>query len=132
MRHPLPLLVAGLLALAPQVAAADTPPTFTTKDLTFTVHVGPDNATTCKIDATLYKPNDASAAAPAAAILATNGFGGSKHEFDTLAPAYATRGYVFLAYSGLGFGGPSQSNPDPSMRGSGCRIELDEIGRAHV
>ena len=36
------------------------------------------------------------------AILATNGFGGSKADFEELAPAYAKRGYVFLAYSGLG------------------------------
>src|SRR4051794_41722730 len=46
--------------------------------------------------------------------MATNGFGGSKGDFDKLGPAYARRGYVFLAYSGLGFGG------------SGCKIELDD------
>ncbi len=48
------------------------------------------------------------------AILATNGFGGSKSDFDTLAPSYAKRGYAFLAYSGLGFGN------------SGCKITLDD------
>ena len=48
------------------------------------------------------------------AILATNGFGGSKSDFEELAPAYARRGYAFLAYSGLGFGN------------SGCKITLDD------
>jgi len=47
-------------------------------------------------------------------MLATNGFGGSKDDFDARAPSYAKRGFAFLAYSGLGFGG------------SGCKIELDD------
>src|SRR6185503_17616418 len=51
---------------------------------------------------------------PAAAVLATNGFGGSKADFEDIGPSYAKRGYVFLAYSGLGFGG------------SGCKIQLDD------
>ena len=47
--------------------------------------------------------------------MATNGFGGSQATTSTtLGPAYAKRGYVFLAYSGLGFGG------------SGCKITLDD------
>jgi ABC-2 type transport system ATP-binding protein len=117
------LLTAGL-AVPAAAQAAD--PGYTAKNLLFTVNVGPGGKTTCTIDATLYTPTGVSAANPAPAMLATNGFGGSKHEFDKLAPAYAKRGYVFLAYSGLGFGGPSQSNPDPSMHGSGCRIELDD------
>ena len=120
----LTLLLLATALVAPQVAAADTPPAYKAKDLFFTVHVGPNNGTTCKIDATLYKPNDASVSNPAAAILGTNGFGGSKHEFDTLAPSYAKRGYVFLAYSGLGFGGASQDNQ--SQTGSTCKISLDD------
>src|SRR3954462_5274038 len=75
---------------------------------------GPKSDTPCKIAADLYKPNDASAANPAAAVMATNGFGGSKSDFQALGSAYARRGYVFLAYSGLGFGG------------SGCKITLDD------
>src|SRR4051794_20255641 len=104
-------LAAALLVALPAAAQADT---FTKKALTFDVVTGPKGDTHCSITADLYKPNDASAANPAPAILATNGFGGSKADFSNLAPAYARRGYVFLAYSGLGFGG------------SGCKIELDD------
>lgn len=50
----------------------------------------------------------------APALLMTNGFGGSKDGFSALAPYFAERGYVVLAYSGLGFGG------------SGCKISLDD------
>src|SRR3954462_5454689 len=75
---------------------------------------GPKSDTPCKIAADLYKPNDASAANPAAAVMATNGFGGSKSDFQALGSSYARHGYVFLAYSGLGFGG------------SGCKITLDD------
>src|SRR3954452_23691659 len=110
----LPFLTAATaaLALAPASALAADP--FTVKALTFDVMTGPKSDTPCKVAADLYKPNDASAANPAAAILATNGFGGSKTDFKALGAAYARRGYVFLAYSGLGFGG------------SGCKIELDD------
>ena len=48
------------------------------------------------------------------AVLGTNGFGGSKSDFEDLGPTYAKRGYAFLAYSGLGFGN------------SGCKITLDD------
>ena len=37
-----------------------------------------------------------------------------RSDFEALGSAYARRGYVFLAYSGLGFGG------------SGCKIQLDD------
>src|SRR3954449_6770976 len=100
------------LALAPASAPAADP--FTVKALTFDVMTGPKSDTPCKVAADLYKPNAASAANPAAAVMATNGFGGSKSDFTSLGAAYARRGYVFLAYSGLGFGG------------SGCKIELDD------
>src|SRR3954451_7965861 len=99
------------LALAPAGAHAADP--FTVKALASDVMTGPKSDTPCNISADLYKPNDASAANPAAAVMATNGFGGSKTDFQALGSAYARRGYVFLAYSGLGFGG------------SGCKITLD-------
>src|SRR3954467_2881753 len=102
----------AVLALAPATALAAEP--FTVKALTFDVMTGPKSDTPCTIAADLYKPNDASAANPAAAVMATNGFGGSKTDFPALGSAYARRGYVFLAYSGLGFGG------------SGCKITLDD------
>lgn len=86
----------------------------TPKTLTFDVATGTAGETPCKIVADLYTPPGASKADPVPAILATNGFGNSKDEFKALGPAYASRGYAFLAYSGLGFGG------------SGCKITLDD------
>src|SRR2546423_14180007 len=64
--------------------------------------------------ADLYKPNSASAANAAPSILTTHGFGGSKNDQANIGRLEASRGYVVLAYSGLGFGG------------SGCRITLDD------
>src|SRR3954466_5161561 len=114
MRPHFSLLAAMMAALAIAPACAHAADPFTVKALTFDVMTGPKSDTPCTIAADLYKPNDASAANPAAAVMATNGFGGSKGDFTALGAAYARRGYVFLAYSGLGFGG------------SGCRIELDD------
>jgi hypothetical protein len=82
--------------------------------LTFMVQVGPANATTCTVDADLYVPAAASAANRVPAILATNGFGGSKADQAGLGKAFAARGYAFLSYTGLGF---------PN---SGCKIYLDD------
>src|SRR5436190_343025 len=68
--------------------------------------------------ADLHRPRPAGvdAAHPAPAVLTTNGFGGSKADgsTDATAQAFAARGYVALAYSGLGFGR------------SGCPISLDD------
>lgn len=81
--------------------------------LTFTVEAG---GRTCVVDADLYRPAGADADRPAPAVLATNGFGGSKSDgsTDAIGKAFAERGYVGLVYSGLGFGG------------SGCLITLDD------
>src|SRR5205085_4199423 len=68
----------------------------------------------CDVVGDLYKPDGASAAHPAPAILTTNGFGGSKDDQADMAKLAASRGYVVLSYSGLGFGG------------SGCKITLDD------
>ena len=95
--------------------------TVTVKALRFTVHVGPSNGTTCTIDADLYTPSGVDADHKAPAILATNGFGGSKADQAGLAEFFAARGYVFLSYSGLGFG----ASPG-GAKGSGCTIELDD------
>ncbi len=86
----------------------------TKEDKSFTVKVGPNRDQECTVVGYLYTPPGADKDHPAPAILATNGFGGSRDDFDELGPAYAKRGYVFLAYSGLGFGG------------SGCKITLDD------
>lgn len=112
----LPVLLAPLLAAAtPAQAAVEA---FTVVPLTFTVVTGPDDGTTCTVLGDLRVPASASSARKAAALLTTNGFGGSKDDGGTqgnrsFAEQYAGRGYVTLSYSGLGFGG------------SGCLIELD-------
>lgn len=97
----------GLLAGAAPAHAEDV--TVTTLD--FDVRVGEN---TCAIVGDLYRPASASAAHPAPALLATNGFGGSKDDQAKAARFYAERGYVVLSYSGLGFGG------------STCKISLDD------
>ena len=106
-------LASALLALAalPSFALADA---YTVKTLHFDTVVGPNDDTHCDVIGDLYRPAGATAQNPAAAILTTNGFGGSKDDQATLAKSYAARGYVVLSYSGLGFGG------------SNCKIELDD------
>jgi predicted acyl esterase len=101
----------GLLA-APGASAAD--PAITSTELQFEVTVGPANDQTCLIDADIHVPSTATTAAPAPAILTTNGFGGSKDDQDGAGQAFGREGYVTLSYTGLGF-------PD-----SGCKITLDD------
>ena len=113
MRVHLPLFAAVLAALFSPAAAAAADP-FTVKPVLIDTIVGPDNDIACTVSADLYVPAGVTKGNPAAAVMATNGFGGSKRDFPTLAGAYAKRGYVFLAYSGLGFGG------------SDCKITLDD------
>lgn len=110
MRRSLCLLLVVLLW--PASAQAEE---FTERDLFITAtDIGPRRDTDCRINATLFTPKSASRANPVPAIMATNGFGGSKNDQDTQGRAYAARGYAFLTYSGLGFGG------------SECRIRLDD------
>ncbi|MDI3385312.1 CocE/NonD family hydrolase [Streptomyces sp. B-S-A8] len=107
-----PLALAAPAHAAPgtQQAAADGE--FTVTPLKFTVDAG---GRTCTVDADLYRPAGVDAEHRAPAVLTTNGFGGSKADgsTDATAGAFAERGYVALAYSGLGFGK------------SGCPISLD-------
>lgn len=102
---PLALLLGATLT-AP-AAATDQ---YTVTALKFTVQAG---GRSCTVDADLYRP---AGSGRAPAVLTTNGFGGSKSDGSTAATAraFAQRGYVSLAYSGLGFGG------------SGCLISLDD------
>ncbi|MFD8975423.1 CocE/NonD family hydrolase [Streptomyces sp. NPDC059593] len=115
-------LVAGAAALAaPLVLAAPASGAeaktaagaYTVTPLRFTVEAA---GRTCAVDADLYRPAGVDAAHPAPAVLATNGFGGSKSDgsTDAIGRAFAERGYVGLVYSGLGFGK------------SGCLISLDD------
>ncbi|MDF2263991.1 CocE/NonD family hydrolase [Streptomyces coacervatus] len=115
-RAPLALALGAALA-APQaltapVAAAGR---YSVTALKFTVQAG---GRSCTVDADLYRPAGVDSAHRAPAVLATNGFGGSKSENSTagIGKAFASRGYVSLIYSGLGFGN------------SGCLISLDDPG----
>src|SRR4051812_6488590 len=100
----------ALCCAAPAALAAEP---YTVKTLHFDVTTGPPgDQRECDIVGDLYKPNNASAANPVPAILATNGFGGSKDDQADMAKLAASRGYAVLSYSGLGFGG------------SGCKITL--------
>ncbi|MFF4269382.1 CocE/NonD family hydrolase [Streptomyces sp. NPDC001536] len=102
---PLALLL-GATVVTPAPATGQ----YTVTALKFTVRAGDR---TCTIDADLYRPTGVGRAP---AVLATNGFGGSKSDGSTdgIGKAFAERGYVSLVYSGLGFGA------------SGCLISLDD------
>src|SRR3954463_15365528 len=103
-------LACAFAAAPAQAASAD----YDIKTLHFEVVIGPANDQHCDIVGDLYKPTGATKANPAPAVLTTNGFGGSKDDQADMAKLLATRGYVVLSYSGLGFGG------------SGCKITLDD------
>ncbi|MFH9013185.1 CocE/NonD family hydrolase [Streptomyces sp. NPDC017943] len=113
-RAPLALALGAALAaplvLAPPAAAADP---YTVTPLRFTVRAGDRS---CAVDADLYRPTGTDRDHPAPAVLGTNGFGGSKSDgsTDSIGKAFASRGYVSLVYSGLGFGR------------SGCLVSLDD------
>lgn len=83
--------------------------------VTATVEVGPTRSTACTIVGELLVPRSATAADPQPVVMVTNGFGGAWTTSTALGPAEmaASKDYVALTYSGLGFGG------------SGCQIELD-------
>lgn len=111
-------LAAGTALLAPLLfagpaSAGGTQTDYNVTPLTFTVDAGGKN---CTIDADLYRPAVTDAENTAPAVMTTNGFGGSKSDGATnsIAKMFAARGYVALAYSGLGFGN------------SGCPISLND------
>jgi putative CocE/NonD family hydrolase len=105
------LTTGGLAALAPPASATDIQP----RDLTITVtNIGPEHRT-CRIDADLYIPAGVSSSRPAPALLATNGFGGTKADQSDLAQGFGEQGYVTLSYTGIGF-----------VDGDNCPITLDD------
>lgn len=120
--------LAAPLALATPASGAATG-TYTVTPLRFTVQAG---GRTCAVDADLYRPAGVDAAHPAPAVLATNGFGGSKADgsTDAIGKAFAERGYVGLVYSGLGFGtsGCLISLDDPRIDGQAAARLLDFLG----
>ncbi|MFJ2889705.1 CocE/NonD family hydrolase [Streptomyces sp. NPDC087305] len=107
-----PLALTAPLVLGTPASAAGQ---YTVTALKFTVPAGGRD---CTVDADLYRPVGVDHAHPAPAVLATNGFGGSKSDgsTDSIGKAFAQRGYVGLVYSGLGFGK------------SGCLVSLDDPG----
>ncbi|MFE4454269.1 CocE/NonD family hydrolase [Streptomyces sp. NPDC056796] len=131
-RRPLTLL-AGAALLAP-LALTGAPPAsaagrYTVTPLEFTVRAGDRS---CTVDADLYRPAGADARHPAPAVLATNGFGGSKSDgtTDVIGRAFAERGYVGLVYSGLGFGksGCLITLDDPAIDGRAASALVDFLG----
>ena len=70
-----------VVGVAPAAAAEPTK-----RALTFDVIVGPNDDTPCTVTADLYTPAGASRSRPVPAILATNGFGGSKSDFERARP----------------------------------------------
>ncbi len=131
LRNPLVAVAAAALA-APLVlsgpAHADAAP-YTVTPLKFTVQAG---GRSCVVDADLYRPAGVDAESPAPAVLATNGFGGSKSDgsTDAIGKAVAARGYVGLVYSGLGFGksGCLITLDDPAIDGKAASGLLDFLG----
>ncbi|QKW11268.1 CocE/NonD family hydrolase [Streptomyces sp. NA04227] len=105
-------LAAPLTLSATDRAVAEEPP-YSVTPVGITVDTGGED---CAVDADLYRPAGVDRNNPAPAVLITNGFGGSKNDGNTddTARAFASRGYVTLVYSGLGFGR------------SGCKISMDD------
>ncbi|MFF7550370.1 CocE/NonD family hydrolase [Streptomyces canus] len=121
--HSVPL---ALLLAATLTTPAPATGQYTVSALKFTVQAG---GRTCTVDADLYRP---SGAGRAPAVLTTNGFGGSKSDgsTDAAARAFAQRGYVSLAWSGLGFGrsGCLISLDDPGIDGTAASALIDFLG----
>jgi putative CocE/NonD family hydrolase len=119
-------LTAPLALTAPAAAATGQ---YTVTALKFTVRAGDR---TCTVDADLYRPTTVDRAHPAPAVVATNGFGGSKSDGSTnvVGEAFAQRGYVSLVYSGLGFGrsGCLISLDDPTIDGVAASRLIDFLG----
>lgn len=107
-------LVAGLLGTLGSSPTANAGVLYKVQTLHFKVKVGPSGAKTCDIIGDLYTPLGASSKNRVPAIMATNGFGGSKDDQAIIGKAFSQRGYAVLSYSGLGFGG------------SACKITLDD------
>lgn len=100
---------------------------YTVQTLHFAVTIGPDNNVHCDIVGNLYLPADASPTNTVPAILATNGFGGSDADLAGEGKAFASDGYAFLAYTGLGFGSADGIPPAYTpTNGSTCQITLDD------
>ncbi|HEY9438388.1 MAG TPA: CocE/NonD family hydrolase, partial [Streptomyces sp.] len=121
-------LAAPLALLGPAPASAGSA-AYAVTPLTFTVPAG---ERTCTVDADLYRPAGADARHPVPAVMATNGFGGSKSDgtTDAIGRAFAARGYAALVYSGLGFGRSTCliTLDDPAIDGRAASGLVDFLG----
>jgi ABC-2 type transport system ATP-binding protein len=117
VRRPTTVLLTALLTAG--VGTVTAPPAAATevlvRDLTITVTGIGTEQRTCAVDADLYLPPGASRSRPVPAVLATNGFGGTKTDQADLALGMAEQGYATLSYTGLGF-----------VDGDLCPITLDD------
>jgi predicted acyl esterase len=117
VRRPLTVLATALLTagvttvVPPPAAAAEIVP----RDLTITVTGLGTAQRTCSVDADLYVPPGVDSRTRAPAVLATNGFGGTKDDQADIAQGFGEQGYVVLSYTGLGF-----------VDGDTCPITLDD------
>ena len=100
-----------------QAPAGVGPETWTVEAVSFDVMTGPDRDIQVTIDADLWKPDGASAAAPVPAVVHQHGYGGKKANAEqrTNAAYFASHGYAVVTVSTQGFG-----------RSTGC-IALDTI-----
>lgn len=132
IRH-LALCLAALSLAAPAIpAAAAEPAPFTVTTMHLAVTVGPQHDEHCDVLADLYQPAGADADHQVAAILMTNGFGGSKDTEAPMAKFFAGLGYGVLIYSGLGFGGSScvVHFADPAYDGAAAGQLVSFLGGA--
>jgi len=137
MRHlRLSVLFALLLALVALVPSGSGPasaaPAYSVTSLHFKVVVGPADDQVCDVVGDVYVPTAASSSNRVPSILTTNGFGGSKDDQAGIGQAFASRGYVVLSYSGLGFGGSSCTITldDPDWDGKAGRQLVSYLGGA--
>ena len=77
---------------------------YTAQSMTITVRTGPQGTAPIPLDATYYRPDQASAAHPVPAVLLAHGFGGTKESVAGDAGDLASRGFAVLTWTAEGFG----------------------------
>ncbi|MBW3658655.1 MAG: hypothetical protein KY457_08445 [Actinobacteria bacterium] len=89
-----------------QAPAGVGPHTWTVEDVRITATNGPEDDETVELDASIWRPDDASAADPMPAMLIAPGFGNTKTapEMVALAAYFASHGYVAMTFTPQGFG----------------------------
>lgn len=92
-------VLVGLMTWAPTPAAAEGG--FETENMRVQSGTGADQV---ELDVTLYIPNSATEAEPAAAIIFPHGYGGNKEQPKPQATKFARQGYIGVTYSARGFG----------------------------